>query len=68
MKVTKHRNALGFANEMTLHRLTWEQQHLIMDCLLKSKRELVSDHTEEGEAAWEAHSELIDAVLKAWGH
>lgn len=65
MKVTKHRNEKGFANEVTINRLTWEQQHLILDCLLKSKTELVHDHSEEGAAAWEAHSEIIDAMLKA---
>lgn len=66
MTTTKHKNNKGLiSHEITLNRLSWKEQHLILDALMTERRLLTKDHSESGEARWEQLSDLITKMIDA---
>jgi hypothetical protein len=66
MTTTKHKNNKGLiSHEITLNRLSWKEQHLILDALMTERRILAKDHSEIGEARWEQLSDLITKMIDA---
>ena len=66
MTTTKHKNKKGLiSHEVTLNRLSWKEQHLILDALMTERRLLTKDHSEIGEARWEQLSDLITKMIDA---
>jgi hypothetical protein len=66
MKITKHKNNKGLiSHEVTLNRLSWKQQHLILDALMTERRTLTKDHSEVSEARWEELSDIIREMIDA---
>ena len=66
MTTTKHKNNKGLiSHEVTLNRLTWKEQHLILDALMTERRQLIKDHSETGETRWDQLSDLITKMIDA---
>ena len=66
MTTTKHKNNKGLiSHEITLNRLSWKEQHLVLDALMTERRLLTEDHSEIGEARWEQLSDLITKMIDA---
>lgn len=66
MTTTKHKNNKGLiSHEITLNRLSWKEQHLILDALMTERRLLIKDHSETGETRWDQLSDLITKMIDA---
>lgn len=64
MKITKHQKPTIF-KDVTLGRVTWEQQHLILDALMEQRKKLISQHDEESRKLWDDLSEIITEMIDA---
>ena len=64
MKLTKHKIRKGLiSHEITLNRLSWEQQHLILGALMTERKLLTKDHSEIAEEKWDQLSDLITKMI-----
>jgi len=64
MKITKHQKPTIF-KDVTLGRVTWEQQHLIIDALMEQRKKLIAQHDEESRKLWDDLSEIITEMIDA---
>lgn len=51
--------------DVTLGRVTWEQQHLILDALMEQRTKLIGQHDEESRRIWDDLSEIISEMIDA---
>lgn len=64
MKITKHQSP-RIMRDVTLGRVTWEQQHLILDALMEQRTKLIGQHDEESRRIWDDLSEIISEMIDA---
>jgi hypothetical protein len=64
MKITKHHTP-EILRDVTLGRVTWQQQHLILDALMEHRRKLIGQHDEESQRIWDELSEIITEMIEA---